>query len=332
MMLIQINKERGIPKYQQIIESVENAITDNILNKEDKLPSINSIRNKYAISRDTVLLAYNDLKIRGIIRSIPGKGYYVKSESINVKTKIFLLFDELNVFKEDLYNSFITNLESNVAVDIFFHHFNHDIFNKLIHDNNGDYNYYVIMPANLEKASDSINYIPSDKVIILDQMQEDLIQYPGIYQNFEKDIFNGLTNGIHRLKRYNKLVLLFQKEKQPQGMLKGFKAFCKMNAKPNEIIDTLKNRTLEKGEIYLIPDDRNLILIIKKIKEQRLILGSNIGIISYNDTLLKEVVEDGITTISTDFNEMGKRLAQMIIKKERVQIENSCSLILRNSL
>ena len=82
----------------------------------------------------------------------------------------------------------------------------------------------------------------------------------------------------------------------------------------------------------LSPEDRSLIKIIKKIKEEGLLLTKNIGIISYNDTLLKEIVEGGITTISTDFNEMGKRLAQMILNKENVKIENPTDLIIRKSL
>ncbi|WP_367889168.1 hypothetical protein [Polaribacter filamentus] len=48
--------------------------------------------------------------------------------------------------------------------------------------------------------------------------------------------------------------------------------------------------------------------------------------------MLKEVVEDGITTISTDFNLMGERLAQMILNNEQVKIENPSSLILRKSI
>ncbi len=332
MGIISIENNLGIPKYKQIIKSVENAIVNNELKRGDRLPSINSIKNRFSLSRDTVLIAYNDLKIRGIIQSIPGKGYYIKSENINVSQKIFLLFDELNVFKEDLYNSFLKNLDENIEVDIYFHHFNQDVFSKLIYDNIGNYSSYIIMPANLKDTYNTIEKLPKDKVYILDQSNESLKEYPTIYQNFEKDIFNSLTKGTHLLKKYETLVLLFQEQKQPPGMLKGFKLFCKMNASNCEVINSLEERTPKKGEVYLIPDDRNLIHIIKKVKEENLTLGRNLGIISYNDTLLKEIVEGGITTISTDFNVMGKRLAQMVINKEKVTIENPNTLILRSSL
>jgi len=332
MGIISIQENIGVPKYKQIIASVENAIVNGELKRGSKLPSINSIRNRFSLSRDTVLIAYNDLKIRGVIQSIPGKGYYLKSENINVTQKIFLLFDELNAFKEDLYNSFLKNLNENIEVDIYFHHFNQEVFSKLIYDNIGSYNSYIIMPANLEDSHLIIEKLPKDKVYILDQSNEHLTQYPAIYQNFEKDIFNSLTEGFQLLKKYESIILLFPEHKQPPGMLRGFNLFCKMNAIKNEVIESLDNRTPKKGEIYLIPDDRNLIRIIKKLKEEKLTLAKDLGIISYNDTLLKEIVEGGITTISTNFQAMGERLAHMITQKEQLQVENPNTLIIRNSL
>ncbi|MCF2873622.1 MULTISPECIES: GntR family transcriptional regulator [unclassified Tenacibaculum] len=332
MSIIHIEKNVGIPKYKQIVTSIENAIALKQIKLGDKLPSINSIRTKYKLSRDTILYAYNDLKVRGIIESIPGKGYYVNSESVYITQKVFLLFDELNAFKEDLYNSFLTNLNETIEVDIFFHHFNYDVFKKLIYDNLGKYNYYIIMPAKLEKTELILNKISQKKVYILDQTNSELSHYPAIYQNFEKDIFNGLLDGLKLLKKYDHLVFLFEEDKQPNGLLKGFKKFCSMNRFKNTVIESLEGFEIEKGDVFIIPDDRNLIRIIKKVKETKFKIASDIGIISYNDTLLKEIVEDGITTISTDFKAMGKKLAQMISNNEEGQIENENKLIIRNSL
>lgn len=330
--MIKIKKEIGLPKYKQIIKSVEDAIASGKLQKGDQLPSINGIKNDHSLSRDTVLTAFNELKNRGIIQSIVGKGYYVSSENINVTQKIFLLFDELNSFKEDLYNTFLESLGDNIQVDIFFHHFNEDLFSKLIHDNLGDYNYYVIMPANLKNTNRDIQKLPEEKVYILDQVHDDLKHYPAIYQNFEKDIYTNLGKASHLINKYNKLILVFSEDKQPFGMRKGFTSFCEENKLAFEVIDSLKEKTPKKGDLYIIPDDKNLLRVIKKMKSEKLKLAKDIGVISYNDTLLKEIVENGITTISTDFNAMGKRLAEMILNKEQLKIENPNNLIIRNSL
>ncbi|MDO5972052.1 GntR family transcriptional regulator [Flavivirga aquimarina] len=330
--MIKIKKKIGVPKYKQIIHSIEHAILSGALQKGDQIPSINSIKDKHKLSRDTVLMAFNELKNRGIIQSIVGKGYYIASEDVNITQKIFLLFDELNSFKEDLYNSFLENLGGNIQVDIFFHHFNRTVFNKLINDNVGNYNFYVIMPANLTDTNEDIKKLPKDKVYILDQIHDDLLEYAAIYQNFEKVIFKNLTKAWHLIKKYEKIVLIFSEDKQPLGMLKGFNMFCKENKMPFEVISSLANRVLKKGELYIMPDDKSLLQIIKKMKSKNLSLKKDIGIISYNDTLLKEIVEGGITTISTDFNIMGQRLAEMILNKEQIKVENTNKLIIRNSL
>jgi DNA-binding transcriptional regulator YhcF (GntR family) len=329
--MIRINKGTSVPKYKQIISSIENAILSGMLKKGDKLPSINSIRDEFNLSRDTVLMAFNTLKNRGIIQSVVGKGNYIKSENINIKQKVFLLFDELNTFKEDLFNAFIKNLGPDIEVDIYFHHFNFDVF-SIIENKAGEYNYYVIMPANLIGTKAILNKLPDDSVYILDQMPKELEQYSGIYQNFNKDILTNLERLIKPVKKYHTLKLVFSKEKQPIGMLEGFKTFCTKINIPFKVIQSLNGTTLKTGELYIIPDDDDLLKIIKKIKQAGLSLSKDIGIISYNDTLLKEIVADGITTISTDFTAMGKRLAKMISNNEKNQVENPNHLIIRHSL
>ena len=271
MKIVSLHKNSNAPKYKQIITSIEKSITSGLLKKGDKLPSLNTIKQKHSLSRDTVIMAFNELKSRGIIHSVVGKGYYVSTEDIKVKQKIFLLFDELNSFKEDLYNSFLENLSDNIQVDIFFHHFNNSIFNKLINDNLGDYSGYIIMPANLKNTNQVIQNLPKDKVYILDQIHEDLKEYPAIYQDFEKAIYNNLTKVSHLIDNYKKLVLVFSEEKQPVGMKKGFTKFSHEKNISFEIIDSLENKTLEKGELYIIPEDKNLLRIIKKMKSLELL-------------------------------------------------------------
>lgn len=332
MEIVFLQKKSGIPKYKQIVASIEDAIANGILKKGDILPSLNKIKNEHFLSRDTVLTAFNELKSRGIIYSVVGKGYYVSTVNINVQQKIFLLFDELNSFKEDLYNSFLQNLGDHIQVDIFFHHFNKKVFSKLINDNIGDYSSYVIMPANLQDSEEIIKNLPAEKVYILDQIHDNLKEYSAIYQNFEKDIFEGLSSILMKIVNYKKVILLFSEEKQPLGILKGFQLFCSQFNINSEVVKSIENRTPEEGEVYIVLDDKNLIRIIKKVKEKELILAKDIGVISVNDTMLKEIVEGGITTISTDFNLMGIRLSEMILNNEQVKVENPSRLILRKSI
>jgi len=332
MKFIQIQNNKRIPKYKQIIFSVEKIIEEGGLKKGEKLPSINKLCLEFSISRDTVLQAYQELKKRGIIYAILGKGYYVKSTEINIMHRIFLLFDELNSFKEDLYNSFLCNVGKGVQVDIYFHHFNAKVFQKLIDDNNGNYTKYIIMPTNLIGAATAIKTLPVNEVYILDQTNPELIEFPAIYQNHQKDIYNCLLRGKNKLNKYQNLILIFPGFREPLGMKIGFENFCKDFGFYHEVITEFNKREIKKAEVYIIPNDRDLVQVIEKAKIQNLIIGEDFGVISYNETPLKKIVENGITTISTNFELMGKILAQMILKNKKNQIENKCHLILRNSL
>jgi DNA-binding transcriptional regulator YhcF (GntR family) len=332
MKAISIKNNIGLPKYKQIINAIEKAIENQDLKKDDKLPSINKICLPYNLSRDTALQAYDELKKRGIIYAIPGKGYYVKSVEITIKQKIFLLFDELNIFKEDIYNSFLKTIGKNVQVDIFFHHFNVPVFKKLIDDSNGNYTKYIIMPTNLIDVVAIIKTLPVNDVIILDQTNEELKSFPAIYQNHKKDIFEGLSKGKLKLNKYNKLILIFPGFREPLGMKTGFVDFCNEFAFEYEIINEFTDNEITIGGVYIIPNDRDLVRVIEKARQQNLKLGTDFGIISYNETPLKKVVSNGITTISTDFTTMGKLLAQMVLTGKKEQIENKNALIIRNSL
>lgn len=332
MKIISIQINQGVPKYKQIISSIEKSIEEGLLKKDEKLPSINKVCLEFSLSRDTVLQAYDELKKRGIIYAILGKGYYVKSTEINIKQRVFLLFEELNIFKEDLYNSFMENIGKEVQVDIFFHHFNLKVFRKIINESNGNYTKYIIMPANLIGAADIIKTLPVNEVYILDQTNPELKSFPAVYQNHQHDIYNGLVKGKSKLMKYQKLIMIFPGFREPLGMKTGFESFCKEFNFDYEVLTEFNDREIKKGEVYIIPNDRDLVQVIEKAKQQNLKLGSDFGIISYNETPLKKIVENGITTISTNFEAMGRIIAYMILKGKKEQIENKSNLIIRNSL
>ena len=332
MKYIQIDDSLGIPKYRQIINSIYTAISGGDLKLGDKIPSLNQICAEFELSRDTVMVAFNELKSKGIINSIPGKGYYIKSAEINLDQKIFVLFDELNAFKEDLYTSFLNSLDAKSIVDIYFHHFNFQVFKDLISECTGKYTSYIIMPATFDYTADIIAKLPKDKVYILDRKKNDLAVYPVVYQDFENDVYDALNGGIDLLRKYNTLIMIFPGGKEPEGRMLGFQRFCDDNGFQCEIIRNVINKEMKRGEAYFVPSDRNLVHLVKMAAEKNLTLGKDAGIVSFNDTVLKEVVAGGITTISTDFQLMGKTLAQMIKERSNEKIRNHSALIRRGSL
>lgn len=330
--IIQIDPKSPLPKYKQIINSVLLGIERKTLKKGDKVPSINQICAEFNLSRDTVMLAFSELKTKKILQSQPGKGYYIFTTEIQPEENIFVLFDELNAFKEDLYNSLLANLKGRANVDIYFHHFNFRVFKNLISDAMGNFTTYIIMPATFDNSNLLISKLPKERVFILDRLKPDLKAYPAVYQDFENDFYDALTEGYELLKKYRKLIFVNQGAKEPPERIKGFERFCTNHGIEHQVVRSAEGLRPELYEAYFFTSDRDMVEMVKKSKEYKLKLGRKFGIVSFNDTMLKEVVAGGITTISTDFAEMGKTLADMVLTRKTGQLRNSSKLIVRNSL
>lgn len=327
-----IDNNSDTPKYKQIINSIFSAIQTGELKRGDKIPSLNEIKDEFGLSRDTVLAAFKELKDTKIISSAPGKGYYVTSTNINQKEKIFLLFDEFNSFKEDLYNGFLEGIGNKAAVDIYFHNFNRKVMKSLLEENGMNYTSFVIMPGSIENIGPFVKKLPFDRTYILDRKVDLSYNYGTIYQNFEEDIYDSLSTGQMLLMKYEKLILVSPKGKEPEERKTGFTRFCQENSFNYEILESMEGRTVKEGEAYFVIFDRHLVQIIKQAEKFHLKLGRNLGVVSFNDTVLKEVVAGGISTISTDFNLMGKSMAEMVLNRSKEVIENPSQLIIRKSL
>jgi DNA-binding LacI/PurR family transcriptional regulator len=78
--------------------------------------------------------------------------------------------------------------------------------------------------------------------------------------------------------------------------------------------------------------EEDLVVLIERIISLKLAVGRQVGVISYNETPLKKIILDGITTISTDFREMGTMAARQILGNRHDQEEVPFHLTLRNSL
>jgi DNA-binding LacI/PurR family transcriptional regulator len=165
----------------------------------------------------------------------------------------------------------------------------------------------------------------------LEQIQGD---YIAVYQDFQNDIYEALTQGIDLLKKYKKLIFILpqEKEKQALNIQDGFRKFCGLTKLKYDIIENHDFKDVIKGEAYISMDESDLVSIIKFSRNKNLKIGKDIGILSFNDTPLKEVLEDGISVISTNFARMGSLAAELILEKRRLKVRNEFSLIRRNSL
>lgn len=319
-------------KYKLVVNHVINRIHDGELKKGDWIPSLNEFRNIYNLSRDTVFAGISELKTRGVIDSTPGIGYYVSSTRLPAINNIFLLFNEFNEFKEDLYNSFMKSLGKSDSVDLYFHNYNRKVLESLINEANGKYTTYIIMSGKFQGIEPLLQTI-SGKVLLLDHFHPELTgKYSSVAQNFEKDTYDALAFGINHIRKYKRIFMVQSEEKEPFERYDGLKKFSEEHGFEHSYLTSIKNRKIKEGDLFMLVNDRDLIDVIKKADKEGFTPGQEFGIISYNDTPLKEILVGGITTLTTDFKEMGHTMASLINKKSIETIENPWKLNLRKSL
>ncbi|MEO1010868.1 MAG: GntR family transcriptional regulator [Bacteroidota bacterium] len=338
MVKLTLNDNAKRPKYLLLSDSIVEQIEKGELVLDEKLPSVNQLSRHFSFSRETVFKALNHLSEKGIVRAVDKIGYFVDDVSIHNDYKVFFMLDKFTTFKEDLFNSLLLNLGNLAKVSMYFHHQNFEIFEALIAQNLKNYTHFVITTYldNPRKVKKVLNSIPPEKRIILDKCERNLSEgYGMVYQDFENDIFMALADNLNLVKKYGRLILI-DHENAPHGdfVRTGFKKFCKEYNFEGEVHKDLLPDQFNKGNLYITIDayDRDLVEIIKLVRAENWKLGNQIGLISYNDTTTKEILDGGITVISTDFKKMGAAAAEMILSGNLIQKQNTTNVILRNSL
>jgi DNA-binding transcriptional regulator YhcF (GntR family) len=335
--IIRIDEYSATPKYQQIINSILKAVESGRLQQQDVLPSINDLSYELDVSRDTAEKGYRYLKRIGMLGSVPGKGYYIKNAVVDYVLKICLLFNKLSAHKKIIYDSFVESLGDNAAIDFYIYNNDFSLFKKLLSRKNEDYTHYVIIPHFIdggENVHEIINTLPKEKLILLDKKIAGVNgEYAAVYENFSKDIYGALQKAIERLKKYHTLKILFPESSYyPKEIVDGFCRFCQDYAFNYKVVSNVMDEEAKSGEVYITVMEDDLVILIESIMQSGLEVGKEVGIISYNETPMKKIILNGITTISTDFREMGKMAARLILNNSTEHIEVPFVLTLRNSL
>lgn len=316
-------------KVQQLADMISQAISMKQYLDGDPLPSINELSKNYNVSRDTVFKAFINLRERGLIDSTPGKGYYVT----NKLTQVLLLLDEYSPFKEVLYNSFIRNLPITYKVDLLFHQYNERLFNTIIRESIGKYNKYIIMNFDNEKFSTVLNKINPARMLLLDFGKFDKATYSYICQDFDQGFYNALLQLNQRLKKYKKLNLLFpDRLKHPQSSQNFFIQFCQDQHYDFEVIHDVDNLDIKKGEVYMAIKQQDVVRVIKGGRINQLKCGKDFGLIAYNDIPSYEVIDNGITALSIDWEMMGNNAAKFVQENQSIKINLETKIILRHSI
>ncbi|MDA3615864.1 GntR family transcriptional regulator [Polluticaenibacter yanchengensis] len=325
------------PKYMQLANCIKNAIAEGAIKKDEILPSINELSFEFEISRDTAEKGYKYLKQLGILGSVPGKGYFVKNTEVDKTIKICLLFNKLSAHKKIVYDAFVRTLAEQATIDFFIYNNDFNYFKKLVANNTNDYDYYVVIPHFLdgaENAYEVLNTIPKEKLLLLDKLVQGVTgDFAAVYENFEKDIFETLEQAKELLSKYEAIKIIFPEASYyPNEILKGFLKFGKVHKMKTDVIKDINTYTVKKGEVYINLMEGDLVTLVENILKHKLKVGKDVGVISYNETPLKKIILNGITTISTNFEVMGAKAAEAILNKSLEHYEVPFKLTVRPSI
>ncbi len=324
-----VDNNSNVLKFQQLVDSILDSISRNQLKAGDMLPSVNQIMKECQLSRDTVFKAYAELKKRGVVESVPNRGYFVTKH----RTKVFLFLDTFKAYKEVLYGSFLKHLPKSISVDLHFHHYNISVFEKIISESLGKYSSYIVMNFDHSRVSGIIDKIPRDQLLIIDWKIHATLEQSAVYQDFGKAVYSCLSQQIEKISLYKELTFYYPTfTYHPKDSIEYFKKFCNDYKLKYSVIFEPQKFRIKKGGLYLLVSDRTLATFLDQCAEKDFEPGREVGVISYNETPMKKYVKNGITVISTDFELMGQKAAEFVISGQPIHVEVPTTLKMRSSV
>jgi DNA-binding transcriptional regulator YhcF (GntR family) len=330
-----INNDDKLTKIQQIVTQMTQDIEKGILKINTQVASINEFSKSHKVARETVEKAYKILCKEGYLISVPGKGNFV-SKGPESALKILMILNKMSPYKKEVYEAFIEELGDRAHVNLQIHHYNPKIFKDIIHDNQGKYHYYAIMP-HFYAGTDEQEYlailkgISPRELVILDKKINLESEFISVFQDFELDILEAMDSNAGLFAKYSSITVIFpENSHHPVEINSGIKSFCDRYEKDFNIVSNFTQLDLSAGKCFITLTEIDLAELIKKIRTTALAPGHDVGIVSFNETVFKELL--GITVVSTDFAAMGKKAAKMIIGKQFEKVRNTFSFIRRASL
>ena len=79
---IQLDSRSGVPVYRQIIDHVTGAIATGVLAGGDQLPTMRQLAVDLAINPNTVMRAYRELELGGLLETHQGTGTFIANKKL----------------------------------------------------------------------------------------------------------------------------------------------------------------------------------------------------------------------------------------------------------
>lgn len=322
-----------ISKHEQFIQGILNSIHNKSLVQGDRLPSVNEFMKETNFARETIAKGYKELIRRGVVESKNRIGFFVANINVQQELKVALVLFAFDTFQETFYKTFRRNLGDNIQIDVFFHHNNIVIFENIIATVRGKYGMYVVAPIPHKKTAEILLTLPMDKFLMIDRHEKLDADYNYVTQEFGRSSYAAFAQLADTIRDF-KMMHYYHRPKSdtPVEILSAFKKFVRDFKVSNEISTEYLPGSLERGHVYFTINNTELWAMLKDCKLQQLVIGKDVGILSHNDDIVKEIICGGITTYSTDFPLMAKKAAEFVLHRQPIHETIPTVLIRRNSL
>lgn len=238
-----------------------------------------------------------------------------------------------DTFQETFYKTFRANIGENIQLDVFFHHNNIEVFESIVSTIKGRYGMYVVSPIPHPKTAEILQVLPMDKFLMIDRYEPLAADYSYIVQEFGESSYRVFSALAETIRRYDEMIFYYRPATDtPIEILKAFKRFIRDSKIKGVIKTEYVPGTVAKGKVYYTINNTELWSILKDCTEKKLIPGKDVGILSHNDDIVKEIICNGITTYSTDFELMAEKAADFVLSREKIQEVLPTILIRRKSL
>lgn len=330
-----------IPLYKQFTDYVKDCILSGRFERGQALPSIHSMALRTGISRETVVKGYAELCREGVLVSHKGKGYFVKESYLTGIKSVMVFMDKMSPHQQDIMDGLITAVGSNAEITIRMHYQNPQWFAQALESSLDRYDWYILFPHfpldadARQRVNSLIRKIPAEKLILLDHLPDAAPAACGaVFQSIEEDVPGALEQALPDVQKFSKLrYASLSVSLYGDIVAQVIRGFGQCSGVPVEILSALPEK-VDKGDLFFVSGsrlDRKLSILLKAIAASGLIPGKEVGLICYNDFPLNEFIFGGLTTLSVDFNQMGRIAGEMILKGVLTKVQCSASLIRRNT-
>ena len=333
--LLTVDESSKVPKYLQIVEIIKSDIDNGIFRIGEQVPSINETSAEFYLARDTVEKAYKVLKEKGILSAVKGKGYYVASTGKLCKKRCLLFLNNFNDDKMAFYQSLKSNIPDACEVDVHLFNGDPDQLERDIMASLGSYDNFIIFP-HLDSITDglrrAIAMIPKNKLIFVHREFDTCNECSAVVTDNREELYQTLMEISDKCQKYQHFRLVFPDNIYHKEIYEGFADYCLDHQIKFDITPDLLSTEIATGQLFIIKNDHDLAFIVKYCRDNDLELGQDVGVICYNDSALKEVLAGGISVITPDFQQIGMKVADIVMSQNFGKSKGNYKFIRRDSV